>query len=107
MATGALTLARWVLASLTVLSANFLGVAQAQPRQMCAPRAALLEKFAAEFGEAPYAGGIDGAGNLMEILASPKGTWTLLIVRPDKIVCIVGSGEGWLVYEPTVPGRGA
>lgn len=79
----------------------------AQQRQLCAPRNALIEKLSQEFGEAPYAGAIDGAGNLMEILTGPKGTWTLLIVRPDKIACIVGSGEGWLLYEPTVGGRGA
>lgn len=79
----------------------------AQQRQLCAPRNALIEKLSQEFGEAPYAGAIDGAGNLMEILTGPKGTWTLLIVRPDRIACIVGSGEGWLIYEPTVPGRGA
>jgi hypothetical protein len=81
--------------------------ASAQPRQLCAPRAALLEKLSQDFGEVPFARGIDGGGNLMEILTGPKGSWTLLIVRPDKIACIVGSGEGWLVYEPTVPGRGA
>lgn len=79
----------------------------AQQRQLCAPRNALIEKLSQEFGEAPYAGAIDGAGNLMEILTGPKGTWTLLIVRPDKVACIVGSGEGWLLYEPTVGGRGA
>ena len=81
--------------------------ASAQQRQLCAPRAALLEKLAADFGEAPFAGGVDGGGNLMEILSSPKGTWTLLIVLPNKTACIVGSGEGWLVYEPTATGRGA
>lgn len=81
--------------------------ASAQPRQLCAPRAALLEKLGQEFGETPHGSGIDGGGNLMEILTSPKGTWTLLIVRADKVACIVGSGEGWLIYEPTVPGRGA
>lgn len=79
----------------------------AQQRQLCAPRAALLEKLAADFGETAHASGIDGGGNLMEILTGPNGTWTLLIVRADKVACIVGSGEGWLVYEPTVPGRGA
>ena len=79
----------------------------AQQRQLCAPRNALIEKLSQEFGEAPYAGAIDGAGNLMEILTSPKGTWTLLIVLPNKTACIVGSGEGWLVYEPTATGRGA
>lgn len=79
----------------------------AQQRQLCAPRNALVEKLSQEFGEAPYAGAIDGAGNLMEILTGPKGTRTLLIVRPDRIACIVGSGEGWLIYEPTAPGRGA
>ncbi len=33
-----------------------------QPRQMCAPRHMLLEKFSAEFGEVPIAGGVDGGG---------------------------------------------
>lgn len=92
---------------LTLAFLLFALPASAQQRQLCAPRAALVEKLAQEFGEAPTAGGIDGAGNLMEILTGPKGTWTLLIVRPDKIACIVGSGEGWLIYEPTAPGRGA
>ena len=92
---------------LTLALLLFAFPAFAQQRQLCAPRAALVEKLAQEFGEAPTAGGIDGAGNLMEILTGPKGSWTLLIVRPDRIACIVGSGEGWLVYEPTMPGRGA
>ncbi len=79
----------------------------AQQRQLCAPRAALLEKLSQDFGEVPFAGGIDGGGNLMEILTGPKGSWTLLIVMPNKTACIVGSGEGWLLYAPTVGGRGA
>lgn len=81
--------------------------AQQPQRQLCAPRQALIERFAAEFGEVPHAGGIDGGGNLMEILTSPSGTWTLLIVMPTKMACVVGSGDGWREYEPTVPGRGA
>ncbi len=79
----------------------------AQQRQLCASRAALLEKLSQDFGETPFASGIDGGGNLMEILTGPNGSWTLLIVRADKVACIVGSGEGWLLYEPTVGGRGA
>lgn len=93
---------------LLVLAALLISApAWGQQRQLCAPRQALLEKFAQEFGEVPFSGGIDGAGNLMEILTSPKGTWTLLLVRPDKIACILGSGESWLIYEPTIAGRGA
>ncbi len=107
MATGVKTLALGAVLSLAVLSVNFLGTAQAQQRQYCAPRSALLEKLAAEFGEVPYAGGIDGAGNLMEILTAPTGSWTLLIILPSKIACVVGSGKDWLLYEPSVPGRGA
>lgn len=96
------------LAAVLVLALNLWPhTAAAQQRQLCAPRDKLVEKLAQEFGEAPSAGGIDGAGNLMEILTGPKGSWTLLIVRPDRMACIVGSGDGWLLYEPTVPGRGA
>jgi hypothetical protein len=99
---------RWLVAFF-VLALN-LGAqpATAQQRQLCASRDALLEKLAQDFGEAPRASGIDGGGNLMEILTSPSGTWTLLIVMPTKRACIVGSGEGWREYDGVaVPGRGA
>jgi hypothetical protein len=105
------TLARGSAMRATLLIVGMLlaaSSASAQQRQLCAPREALLEKLAQEFGEAPRASGIDGGGNLMEILTSPSGTWTLLIVMPAKRACIVGSGEGWVEYEGVaVPGRGA
>lgn len=95
----------WVLA--TILLGLWAAPAYAQQRQLCAPRQAILDKFAAEFGEVPFGGGVDGAGQLIEILTSPSGSWTMLIVRPDKTACIMGSGDGWLEYPPSVPGRGA
>lgn len=92
---------------LVLVLALAASAAAAQQRQMCAPRQALIDKLAADFGEVPIAGGVDGGGQLIEILTSPSGTWTLLIVVPGKTACIMGSGDGWREYPPSVPGRGA
>lgn len=80
-------------------------VAAQQQRQMCAPRKPLLEKFLQEFGEAPVAGGLDAQGNLIEILASPSESWTAIVSSPSGQTCVVGSGQSWRTYAPTVPGR--
>ena len=95
-----------LLIVLLMLAASDVAAQQPQ-RQMCAPRDRLVERMAQEFGEIPIGGGIDGGGNLMELLTSPAGTWTLLIVTPNKMACMAGSGDGWRDYEPVVPGRGA
>lgn len=79
----------------------------AQPRQMCAPRKPLLEKFLQEFGEAPVAGGLDAQGNLIEILASPAETWTAIVSNPSGQSCVVGSGQSWRTYAAPPPGRGS
>ena len=106
MACGVKTLARRVTLC-ALMGMAWPAYGQQPQRQTCAPRAALVERLSAEFGETPIASGIDGGGQLLEILTSPSGTWTLLIVIPGKTACIIGSGDGWREYEPTVPGRGA
>ncbi len=70
------------------------GAVQAQgPR--CAPRDALLEALAERYGEVPIGRGITNAGGLIEVLASPSGSWSILVTTPGGATCLVSSGEGW------------
>jgi hypothetical protein len=73
-------------------------LAQAQPQQpqqlQCGPASHVRESLRRDYGETPKGAG-QAQGVVLEILAGPKGTWTLLAHRPDGISCILASGERW------------
>lgn len=61
----------------------------------CAPRADFLAHLSDNYAEAPVAMGLAANGNLLEILVSPRGTWTIIITGPNGIACGVATGENW------------
>ncbi len=61
----------------------------------CAPREALLKSLSKNYQEAPVNMGVTSTGSLIEILASPSGSWTILVTVPGGPTCMVSSGEGW------------
>ena len=49
-----------------------------------------------KYHEVPVALGVQPDGRLLEIYASEaSGTWTVIVIRPDGIGCIVAAGKGW------------
>lgn len=98
-----------MLRKTTILAASALmalsaGAAYAQrmpggSQQLCAPRAALVEKLKAEFDEEPESVGVTHSGGLFEVLASSSGTWTVLATGPNGVSCLVLSGDGWMSKE--------
>ena len=75
----------------------------AQAQQICAPRAALIEKLKTEFQEEPEAAGVTTSEGLFEVLVSESGTWTVLATGSNGISCLVLSGEGWTTRHNTKP----
>lgn len=61
----------------------------------CAERTAVLERLADSYHEEPVSIGVTATGSLLEVLASPEGTWTIIITVPNGPTCLVSSGEGW------------
>lgn len=66
---------------------------------VCAPRAEIVGQLAAEYDEHRVGAGY-GANTVTEVFASPAGTWTILITRPDGTFCAVAAGEGWMTEAP-------
>jgi hypothetical protein len=62
---------------------------------ICADRASLLQKLAAEYQEAPIGVGIAHGGSVLELLTSPDGTWTLMATRPGGQTCLIATGQAW------------
>lgn len=96
-----MTRVRWMIAA--ALGAAFLSAPNTAAAQgpSCGPRDALLAALAEGYGERPVGRGVSAAGGLVEILASPKGTWTVVVTVPGGgPTCIVSSGEGWRNLSP-------
>jgi hypothetical protein len=78
-----------------VLAALILLLATASAAPVCAPRAAIVAKLAASYGEVTVGRGVTSNGALMEMFVGPKATWTIVVTRPGGLSCIAGVGEAW------------
>ncbi len=77
-----------LIASITLLPL----VANAAP---CAERSNFLEYFEAKYAETPVSMGLTSDGKVLEVLASERGTWTMIVTLPTGQSCGFASGEGW------------
>lgn len=82
-----------VCLAILVSIGSFSGSAHAQSN--CEPRDSLLGKLDRLFDERPVAIGLASTGNLLEVLTSAAGTWTILITTPDGVTCIAAAGDHW------------
>jgi len=80
-----------VMALTTILAA----VPAAAQQPQCAARTAVLERLSSTYHEEPVSLGVTATGSLLEVLASPEGSWTIIITVPGGPTCLVSSGEGW------------
>ena len=84
------------LAALTaaaVLAAFLMPAAKAQQMPLvCQPHARIAAHLLKEFREVVVANGVAGSA-LLEVFASEKGTWTVVVTRPSMgLACVQGTG---------------
>jgi len=78
------------------------------PGPQCGAREAVLDRLSAKYDEEPVSIGVTATGSLLEVLASPEGTWTIIVTVPNGPTCLVSSGDGWhnapvqIAQEPNV-----
>ena len=94
-----------------VLSLSTAGVAHAQqmqPKQRapCDDRGKILNKLGSDYAERRISLGLAANGNLLEILASKSGSWTMIYTTPNGGSCVLATGQSWIDVEPT-PARPA
>ena len=87
------------------LVAGFLMPASAQT--ICGERADFLAQLQKRHGETPSAIGLSSNGQVLEVLTSKGGSWTILITSPQGKTCLVAAGEAWESLPPVALGPAA
>lgn len=78
------------------LAAGLLTIHVAQAAQdRCAPRTELVKVLASKYQESQQALGLISEKALLEIFASAKGTWTLVVTNTQGVTCVIAYGEAW------------
>lgn len=87
------TVSAAVLAS--TLVASTAASAQQQQRVPCGERTTIMDHLEDGYSEKPVAMGLDAQGRVLEVLAAPSGTWTMLVSTPGGLTCLIASGVAW------------
>ena len=89
--------------SFGALAAAVVALAAATPARSatCAPRDAILERLAQQFGETRRGLGLGTRNRVVEVFASPEtGSWTITVTLPDGRTCLIASGQDWEEQAP-------
>ncbi len=79
-----------------LLAAGLVGVSSLSHAQsMCQERTKFVTELGRKYLEAPVAYGLTSTGQVIEVLASGTGSWTLIVTSPDGTSCALAAGESW------------
>lgn len=70
-------------------------VEPAAAQTICGERADFLTQLQKRHGETPSSIGLSSSGQVLEVLTSKEGTWTILMTSPQGRTCLVAAGEAW------------
>lgn len=74
---------------------------------VCKDRAELIKVLAKKFGETQRSYGLQNDSRVLEVYASPDGSWTALVTMPSGRSCVVAAGQAWTVNPPAPVGEPA
>lgn len=84
------------LAAAVFAVAVFLSPAHGQPLRECGEHSSMVVRLLTAYGEQLVAIGVGSGNVLVEVFASEDGrTWSILVVQPTGIACLLAAGEHW------------
>jgi hypothetical protein len=65
----------------------------------CAPKQMVAQQLGDRYGEVTFASGVT-TDNSVKFFGNPRtGTWSMVIVKPDGMACVVAIGDGLEVIK--------
>jgi hypothetical protein len=62
---------------------------------VCGSHKSVSENLEKAYTETPVSMGITTSGGIVEVYASPKGSWTLVVTQPNGVSCLIAAGQDW------------
>ena len=97
------------LGALAAAAALYLGSTTdvlAQGRN-CAPRDAVVERLAENYGETRRSIGLGANNAVVEVFASEEtGSWTITVTMASGVTCLVASGQSYETLAEALPAKG-
>ena len=72
--------------------------------KVCARHDALTKHLSASYAEQPLNLALDANGNMVEVYSSNQGSWTMVVITPAGVACVVATGEAKISLNPRPPG---
>ena len=69
--------------------------ARAEGARVCGAHNAIVEALTKSYAEKPAAMGLSANGSMIEVFVSTRGSFTIVMTRPNGVSCLVTAGEGW------------
>lgn len=67
----------------------------AQAQSVCHERTKFVTELGQKFREAPVGYGLTSTGQVIEVLTSGTGSWTMIITSTEGTSCALAAGESW------------
>lgn len=74
---------------------------------VCKQRSEIIKILDRKFSEKQAAYGLQSDRRVLEVYASPNGSWTAILTMPSGRSCVVASGEAWTQLPPVPVGEPA
>ena len=60
----------------------------------CGPKQMVAQQLGDRYGEVTFASGVS-TENSVKFFGNPRtGTWSMVIIRPDGVACVIAIGDG-------------
>ena len=86
-------------------SAAFFMAAPAGAQTICGDRGTVIASLEKTYSEKPVSMGLAGNGAVIEVLAAPSGSFTIILTRPNGLSCVMAAGENWEDLPKRLAGR--
>jgi hypothetical protein len=75
---------------------------------VCIPYDDIVGQLTGRYSEAVVARGLSARGHAVEVWRAPDGaTWSVVIVTPNGVACLVDAGADWETVTPAAAGSGS
>jgi len=83
----------WFIIGITV--GLLIPTGPAYSQSVCGNRADILKAVRGTYGERPKHIALAADGQILEVLVSPTGSWSIILTNPKGKTCAMAVGEAW------------